>query len=339
MAFLAFSRLTYHDLAANSATLKADGDPLFFRAWTYQERLLSARTLVFSRGGMYWRCQTAYHDSPHTDGFDGSGEQRLPDALFDTRMTLPAEASNTPTAWQVFQSWNRQVQNFGRCELSVDSDKFPAVAGIAESYDKKFGHLLGSYLAGLWGNFMIEGMRWSVQPARKFSRRPKYRAPTWSWAALNGSIVWQSKIGEFKLLAQALEVGLRWTAENFKYGEIQPPGLVVVRGPFVAVKLADERSKTAEAILGYDLSVKRSMLGQKVIGAGVLDPDKWPNGPFFALVLASEKHSNGNRKAFDLDGLLILPIESQKDAFVRCGWFHAWKQLLDFTEEKTVHIY
>jgi hypothetical protein len=76
------------------------------------------------------------------------------------------------------------------------------------------------------------------------------------------------------LLAQALKVGLRWTAENFKYGEIQPPGLIVMRDPFMAIKLADERSKTAKAILGYNLFVKRNILRQKMIGTGILNSNK-----------------------------------------------------------------
>ena len=31
-------------------------------------------------------------------------------------------------------------------------------------------------------------------------------------------------------------------------------------------------------------------------------------------------------EGFDLDGLLLLPIENVKDnaAFVRCGWFHTY---------------
>jgi hypothetical protein len=75
-----------------------------------------------------------------------------------------------------------------------------------------------------------------------------------------------------------------------------------------------------------------------VVGAGVLDPDKWPNGPFFALVLASEQHNIGDGKAFGLDGLLLLPIEGN-DGFIRCGWFHVCKSMLDFTQETVVMLY
>jgi hypothetical protein len=181
--------------------------------------------------------------------FSGSGEERLPDTLFDIETSRLSETSTGMTAWQAFQSWNMQVQNFTRCGISVNSDKFPAIAGIAEQYSKRFGHFLGKYLAGGWENFLIEGMRWVVQPARKFHGRPKYRAPSWSWAACDGSVVRQSNVGEFELLAQAVGWMLHRKTKEFSYGELQPPGLVIVRGPFVAARMTANVPTTPEPFL------------------------------------------------------------------------------------------
>jgi len=44
----------------------------------------------------------------------------------------------------------------------------------------------GAYLAGLWRQMLLEGLLWHLEPRRDHLRpRPAWRAPSWSWAAVD----------------------------------------------------------------------------------------------------------------------------------------------------------
>jgi hypothetical protein len=63
--------------------------------------------------------------------------------------------------------WVRCVNIYPRCTLIVENDKFLAIAALAQRFGERLKDQLGVYLAGNWENFMIHGLRWMVQPARK----------------------------------------------------------------------------------------------------------------------------------------------------------------------------
>jgi hypothetical protein len=87
-------------------------------------------------------------------------------------------------------------------EFSDEGDKFPAIAGIAGRYGKHFTEQLGMYFAGLWSNFIIEGLVWSVMPTRIYAHKPeKFRAPTWSWASVDGAFL-RENLKKDQLLAK-----------------------------------------------------------------------------------------------------------------------------------------
>lgn len=44
------------------------------------------------------------------------------------------------------------------------------------------------YLAGFWLKDLVDGLLWSVWEGRPASQPAKYRAPSWSWASLEGPI-------------------------------------------------------------------------------------------------------------------------------------------------------
>lgn len=145
---------------------------LLSRAWVLQEKLLAPRTLHCGEQGMFWECWEAMASDAFPNGFDGTGAQTW---FFECSTTL------RPTTWDS-TSWLSLVTRYSRCDLTYPGDKLVALAGIARSIGDRTHD---QYFAGLWGKFFEAELCWKVLGPRP---KPLYRAPSWSWAAVDGDI-------------------------------------------------------------------------------------------------------------------------------------------------------
>lgn len=138
----------------------------FTRAWTFQEWLLSPRVLHI-HAMTVWDC------------WGGNGnelEKRFP------RYQYP----HTIRSMSGSRSWIDIVQDFTSRQITMDKDRLPALAGLAERYRAETG---SDYLAGLWAKDLPERLFWTRSSRWTPMTRPLiYRAPTWSWAALEGEV-------------------------------------------------------------------------------------------------------------------------------------------------------
>lgn len=80
------------------------------------------------------------------------------------------------------------VEHYSKTKLTYGSDRLPALSGIAARQQRV---TRDQYLAGMWKESLITQLSWEV--LGKKSRRPEWRAPTWSWASIDGDV------GHFKL--------------------------------------------------------------------------------------------------------------------------------------------
>lgn len=91
---------------------------------------------------------------------------------------------------EVLNEWYRSVEDYSRRDLTFEADKLPALSGYAHMIQK---HVGGAYLAGIWESDLLTGLLWhaSSTPFSTCSqlKKPSHqRAPSWSWAALDGRI-------------------------------------------------------------------------------------------------------------------------------------------------------
>jgi hypothetical protein len=86
--------------------------------------------------------------------------------------------------------WWTEVLKYSSRSLSKERDKLEALAGIASKYQLKALKQRENtdYLAGLWGPYLAMGLLWYVSRNRQERSRKVYRAPSWSWAAVDGII-------------------------------------------------------------------------------------------------------------------------------------------------------
>jgi len=144
--------------------------PLYKRSWAFQEKALSKRFLAYQTGQIYWWCtEEKVIEDGTTDSF-----------YSDTLIAYSTETWNSST-------WQRLVEKYSKTEATLEKDKLPALSGLAKTIQEVSKD---KYLAGLWKNTILDGLLWKTRKPSFVHRPTKYRTPSWSWAALNGEVVW-----------------------------------------------------------------------------------------------------------------------------------------------------
>jgi hypothetical protein len=178
---------------------EVDEAPVNRRAWVLQERLMAPRVLHFCKTQIAWECRKLDASESFRDGLSNfrlkAGEIKRAERLkmfvphLTTGLAFPNYAP-TPERNTTYSHWKSVVERYSRTKLTNPGDKLIALSGIA----KLMGGLLPGvkYVAGLWSEHLASQLLWRVDPVfehGKFyfpsSRPPKYRAPSFSWAAVD----------------------------------------------------------------------------------------------------------------------------------------------------------
>ena len=130
-----------------------------------------------------------------------------------------------------FRQWRRLVSYYARLELSFPSDKLPAISAIAG----RMGSALGDeYLAGIWKSRLPQDLLWDVR--HRHPRPREYRAPSWSWAAIDGDPSRISTVNESFSL-ELLQCRTELESPAAPYGAVKG-GNLVMRGRLWRVVLS-----------------------------------------------------------------------------------------------------
>lgn len=176
-------------------------EPITTRAWTLQESMLSRRILIFGSHQVYWSC---------LNSFGGCGgnistlvNRTIPGVESLVKGIYPAGSLLDQPTWG---QWGDIVKDYTKRQLGREGDKLWAVAALAQhlvSMSKARGED-PAYAAGLLVNQAIAGT-WLPQllwhPVTPNARRPTTeRAPSWSWASVDGPVVvpsWENRLTEY----------------------------------------------------------------------------------------------------------------------------------------------
>ncbi|KAN0098784.1 hypothetical protein V8E51_014447 [Hyaloscypha variabilis] len=154
------------------------------RGWVVQERLLSPRVLHMGPLQITWECRempSACECHPNGDPEGGDG---FPFVLDTSRLADSPEA-------RIRYSYYLIVQHYTACNLSFpETDKLVAFAAIAQQAS---GLLNDRYVAGLFWSTLLVQLLWTISKDNLDDRRPyrargEYRAPSWSWASIDGPV-------------------------------------------------------------------------------------------------------------------------------------------------------
>jgi Heterokaryon incompatibility protein (HET) len=170
-------------------------EPLRTRAWTLQERELSLRSIHFADTDILWECRTMRGSSevPWQEVMHYYEEARF------APLKLHSGESLSPDGL-VFQRdrWYDIIEDYSSRSLTKESDKLPALAGLAAKFRGEQAG--GMYLGGIWSHHLPSALLWRTITRSLYARQPplprrpkQYRAPSWSWASIDGQISYNSQ--------------------------------------------------------------------------------------------------------------------------------------------------
>lgn len=163
------------------------GGAVSSRAWCLQERILARRVLHYCTSQVFFECtQCRRHESelkPTLELASSSDYSSIPRYEYEFQGLGKPSAQKT----SVLQ-WYSTVEDYTSRNLTMTSDKFVALSGLAK---KSSESLQCEYLAGLWSKCIHVGLAWEV-PTDAHAVRVPARAPSWSWAAVDGPVQWKS---------------------------------------------------------------------------------------------------------------------------------------------------
>ncbi|CAH0019322.1 unnamed protein product [Clonostachys rhizophaga] len=134
------------------------------RGWALQEKSLSRRTLHIGDCGVFWECQSTTKSQFIPEGFSSM--------IAAHRLVRPENSE-----WH----WPQIIYIYSRTNLTLESDRLPALSGMAARQNAITGD---EYLAGFWKRDIVSMLTWIC--TSWLAKRPSWRAPTWSWASIDG---------------------------------------------------------------------------------------------------------------------------------------------------------
>ena len=142
--------------------------PLASRAWALQERILPRRTVFFGKTQVFWECNELQECEifPHH---------------------YPPEIRREKLWPITTKGWENIVASYSRCSITFSRDKLVALPGLARLMQQESGI---EYVAGLWRKNLESQLRWQRTHSPGTIERPAvYRAPSWSWASIDGRVI------------------------------------------------------------------------------------------------------------------------------------------------------
>lgn len=158
--------------------------PLYQRAWTYQERLVSKRVVHFTKEELLWECCEGVGCECLANA--SARPRRSDDPQYFGWVRCPKiKHSEAIQMGNPIRRWHEIVEEYSQLDLSFKSDRLPAISALARQI-----HALrpnDRYMAGCWMNTIGQDLLWITASERMTPARDS-SAPSWSWASILGGV-------------------------------------------------------------------------------------------------------------------------------------------------------
>ena len=319
----------------HSEDICSSNEPIFQRAWTFQELLLSPRALVFDSCQVTLNC-LEHKFRPVLETYLGFQFDcfNLPVSVFglvDKNLASRKTEESREYYLRVTQDqiWMRIVHEYSERDLTFFDDRLPALAGIATELAKSWND---AYLAGFWEKTIIQHLGWYRSPPTYQRTGPLKRnfegvdctkrigSPSWSWVTTPYPVlIKKASHSDAKLVGSSVQ-------------------LVSQKSPFGQVKRASI-ALDARVLRASDLDL-------------TLKFKCWPSQPHdnsIGLDFEDPKPDLDNCRLIYLGGtafhgMFLVVEKSGGGEFRRVGyaelsdWNKGWKNLLSLTEREIIVI-
>jgi hypothetical protein len=322
-------------LVARGATLKYSRQGhLFTRAWVFQERMLSPRTLHYGSKAISWECIEcdATEPFPKGDTWDWNKDKQYcrPKEAFEL-LDLPIGDElgdlTLSNGFNMFHYiWSGIIQKYTYCSLTRPDDKLVAINGVIRKIEQRTEM---TNVAGLWRPYLLPELLWNTSNPKQFKLdlfRPElYRAPTWSWASIDSEVnnscpdLVRGRHENILGFPICMSYNLEWKADVVEVEVTTKPngrvtdGYLRIRGPMQKIEWMGNGSLIGD--------FQSSRQARSASDRWLSDFLGWTAKELWGLLIARGTGSpNASAGIIDV-GLALEPVEGQNNVFRRFGYF------------------
>lgn len=228
-------QVQYYLWDENTWEKSVDNAPLNQRAWVCQERFLSPCNLHFASDQLFWECREFSACELFPKGFPaGLGDpprlskKWISQSIVLSNIDIAASDDEIQTA---YNNWNLIITMYTSLRLTFERDKLVGLSGLASTWSRV---LKDEYIAGHWRKTLPLGLVWYSNDPRTEHENRKYTAPSWSWAAIDGTIVstfqppLSNSIGP-RCLVQICDINVELANNDTPFGQVKA-GYLIVKG-------------------------------------------------------------------------------------------------------------
>jgi hypothetical protein len=158
--------------------------------------------------------------------------------------------------------WSAIVREYSRSALTFPGDKMVAISGIAKHLRSA---MKDEYVAGMWRSHLEHWLLWWVKGPRSTegaawpsSRPSTYRAPTWSWASVDGAVVIPLTSYESKLEFHVSDFKLDYATEDTTGATTG--GWMDLTASLKPIRLLQQ---SPDDLLSWDIAMSGTALGRR----------------------------------------------------------------------------
>jgi hypothetical protein len=304
------------------------------RAWVLQERTFSTRIIHFSAQQLFWECMTLEASESYPQHmFKIRGLTHWKDWSLDNwartgglgpgRQWGPVK---TPPEAEPYRIWNILVGHYTASALTKAQDKLIAIGGLALDLQTHFSDK-DQYIAGLWRKHLVTQLLWEVDFLPREHPPNTFRAPSWSWASVDGTVggLKHNVEQDYESLVEVLDVKVTYVNHNITWGVADG----FLRLKCMLIKLSEKVAleKDNSDPVGHPRRFKLS-----IDDHNMRDSLMWfdyNSGPYINcriyampivvnMVAQDDVNFNGQRW---LEGPLLIMTMAEKGQYSRCGRF------------------
>jgi hypothetical protein len=319
--------------------------PVGNRAWCFQERRISGRKVHFRDDQMVWECsQGTFYEN-------GLSYNKTPNFFSDIGNFRGQNDIKE-------DGWLSTVESYTSCQITVLTDRLPALSGIAKvyaAYLKKadLAYLEGGdesyltkekesnprrYLAGNWESHMPRSILWRVIDSSASRQLSKYVAPSWSWASAPGPVKFMT--------SGVLAIGIVCKEPQYHVDCVGEDAFGKVKGGWLSmnVPLLEGRcvpSQSEEGTYDFTTPKLRTKIERDIKMRGIpcgvyLDYHEDVSETLYAAFMYYNKVATDEGPTWS--GVLLRKLQSGNDEYERVGCFSSCAVELVETEVDDVDI-
>ena len=290
--------------------------PLNRRAWVLQERLLSPRTVYYTKTQLFWECRES----------KACESSAVPIPKFEVHWDGSLKYLNSlhklhgPSFEPWHLHWPEIVERYTDTSRTKLEDKLVAISGLAREIESITND---KYCAGIWRKDIVSQVLWRLNSPQHEINLP-FQAPSWSWASTEGTIAFQRRVSgyvtpELDIISiQSIGIdGKPWSFGQIEYGSLR------ARGVLRSALRSDRHGQ------GYKLLLTDQLDEELDANEGDYYPDTAPgNLPENALCLPIARISSGASLGEDensvhgiVAGIVVEPSGEFAGEYRRLGFF------------------